>query len=87
MKSNNSYLKHQLKILSLHEGVTVEAREKAFAYVAKKMQEMGETILKLEGNLQNARDEIQTMTNEMELMKKEPDASKEKKPAKKTKKA
>ena len=80
MKTNNSYLKHQMKILSQHEGVTVEAREKAFEYVVKKMKEMTDTILTLE-------DEIQAMTNEMELMKKKLDTSKEKKPAKKTKKA
>lgn len=33
MKTNNSYLKHQMKILAQSEGVTVEAREKAYKYV------------------------------------------------------
>jgi len=40
METNNSYLKHQMKILSQHEGVTVEAREKAYTYVEKYMTEL-----------------------------------------------
>lgn len=97
---NNSYLKHQMKILAQHEGVTVEAREKAFAYVAKKMHEMAVAIHKLEDDLQNACDEIQTLTNELEIAKKDLETEKlykkaneeladtpKKKSAKKTKKA
>lgn len=40
MKTNNSYLKHQMKILAQSEGVTVEAREKAYKYVEKYMTEL-----------------------------------------------
>ena len=40
MKTNNSYLKHSLKILAQSEGITVEAREKAYKYVEKYMTEL-----------------------------------------------
>lgn len=40
MKTNNSYLKHQMKILAQSEGVTVEAREKAYKYVEKYIERL-----------------------------------------------
>lgn len=85
MKTNNSYLKYQMKILAQHEGVTVEAREKAYKYVEKLIEKMiieneglCEDIDHLAAELKEAHDAIDAQAK---LCKET------KKPAKKTKKS
>ena len=85
MKTNNSYLKHQMKVLSQHEGVTVEAREKAYKYVEKFIEKLiiendglCEDIDHLAAELKEAHDASEAQAR---LCKET------KKPAKKTKKA
>ena len=78
MKTNNSYLKHSLKILSQHEGVTVEAREKAYTYVEKYIQKLliendglRKDIDGLAAELKEAHDTISAQAKQCGELKKE----------------
>jgi len=78
MKTNNSYLKHSLKILAQSEGVTVEAREKAYTYVEKYIEklliendELREDIDGLAAELKEAHDTISAQAKQCGELKKE----------------
>lgn len=76
--TNNTYLKHQLRILAEHEGVTVEARDKAYKYVANYIEKMLaeingyiETIDHLVADLKEAENTIEAQAKQCGELKKE----------------
>lgn len=90
MKTNNSYLKHSLKILARVEGVTVEEHDKAYKYVEnyieRLMKENGYLICENDALKTDIAHKDATIEQLMKDSAKSKTPVKKKTPAKKTEK-